>query len=142
VAVDPYNPDGEIPTVEHAIPLLVLGTVIVPVTPEAIGPTSGDAPSCKPFAPTGAPGTIPSEEVAPSGGVSMPTWASAGLQHSKGKAVAIKKDLMEDLPDKSGGVRNERPQAPQSVRPWGQRLSFSWPLSLTDKIVSAAPRSD
>jgi hypothetical protein len=31
----------------------------------------------------------------------MPTWASAGLQHSKGKVVATKKDLMDDFPDKS-----------------------------------------
>jgi hypothetical protein len=103
VAVDPYNPDGEIPTVEQAIPLLVLGTVIVPVTPLGIGLTSGEAPGGdKPFGPTGAPGTDPSEEVAPSGGVTMPTWANAGLQHSKGKAVtAIKRDLMEHFSDSS-----------------------------------------
>ena len=89
MAVDPYSPDGEIPTVEHPIPLLVLGTLIVPVKPLGTGLTSGDTPGGgKPFGPTGAPGTDPSEEVAPSGGVSMPTWASAGLQHAKGKAVA------------------------------------------------------
>jgi hypothetical protein len=103
VAVDPYSPDGEIPTVEQAIPLLVLGTVIVPVTPLGIGLTSGDTPGVgKPFGPTGAPGTDPSEEVTPSGGVTVPTWASAGLQHSKGKAVATKKDLMEELAGKRG----------------------------------------
>jgi hypothetical protein len=105
VAVDPYSPDGEIPTVEHAIPLLVFGTLIVPVTPLGTGLTSGDTPGGdKPFGPTGAPGSDPSEEVAPSGGMSMPTWASAGLQHSKGNAVATKKDLMEDLSDKRGRI--------------------------------------
>jgi hypothetical protein len=106
VAVDPYSPDGEIPTVEHAIPLLVLGTLIVPVTPLGTGLTSGDTPGGgKPFGPTGAPGADPSEEVAPSGGVSMPTWASAGLQHSKGHAAAaIKKDLTEHFSDSSGRI--------------------------------------
>ncbi len=105
MAVDPYSPDGEIPTVEHPIPLLVLGTLIVPVKPLGTGLTSGDTPGGgKPFGPTGAPGTDPSEEVAPSGGVSMPTWASAGLQHAKGKAVATRKDLVEDLPGESGRI--------------------------------------
>jgi hypothetical protein len=80
----------------------VLGTVIVPVMPLGTGLTVGDAPSCKPFAPTGAPGTVPSDEVTPSEGVTVPTWAKAGLHHSKGKAVATKKDLIEDLPGKSG----------------------------------------
>ena len=77
-----------VPTVEHAVPLLVFGTSIVPVTPLGTGLTPGDAPSGKPFAPTEAPGTIPSEEVAPSEGVAVPTWANAGLQHNKGQAVA------------------------------------------------------
>ena len=105
MAVDPYSPDGETPTVEHPVPLLVFGTLIVPVTPLGTGLISGDTPGGgKPFGPTGAPGTDPSEEVAPSGGVSMPTWASAGLQHSKGKAVATKKDLIEDLPGESGRI--------------------------------------
>ena len=111
MAVDPYSPDGEIPTVEQAIPLLVLGTVIVPVTPLGIGLTSGDTPGVgKPFGPTGAPRTDPSEEVAPSGGVTMPTWANAGLQHSKGKAVAaIKKDLIGISPIAVEESRNEWP---------------------------------
>jgi hypothetical protein len=33
VAADPKVPNGEVATVEHAAPLLVFGTVIVPVTP-------------------------------------------------------------------------------------------------------------
>jgi hypothetical protein len=66
----------------------VLGIVIVPVTPLGTVPTAGEAPSCKPFGPTGAPGTVPSEEVTPSEGVTVPTWAKAGLQHKKGDVVA------------------------------------------------------
>ena len=109
MAGDPNVPNGEVATVEHArAPLLVLGTVTVPVTPLGTGLTVGEAPSCKPFGPTGAPGTVPSEEVAPSGGVAvsgLPTWANAGLQHNKGKAVAaIKKDLMEHFSDKRGRI--------------------------------------
>jgi len=78
---------------------------IVPVTPLGTGVTVGDAPTCRPFGPTGAPGAVPSEEVTPSEGVSVPTWANAGLQHSKGQAVAaIKNGLMESLPDESGRI--------------------------------------
>ena len=62
--------------------------VTVPVIPLGKGLTAGDAPTCKPFGPTGVPGAVPSEEVTPSGGVTVPTCASAGLQHNKGKAVA------------------------------------------------------
>jgi len=121
VAGDPNVPNGEVPTVEHAMPLLMLGTVIVPVTPEATGLTSGETPGGgKPFGPTDALGTVPSEEVTPSGGVAvsgLPTWANAGLQHNKGKAVAaIEKDLMGISPINAEGLRSERPQAPQSVR--------------------------
>ena len=67
----------------------MFGMAIVPVTPLGTGLTPGDAPGTgKPFGPTGAPGTVPSEEVAPSEGVAVPTWANAGLQHNKGQAVA------------------------------------------------------
>jgi hypothetical protein len=79
--------------------------VTVPVTPLGTGLTVGDAPTCKPFGPTGAPGTVPSEEVAPSGGISVPTCAKAGLPHNKGDAVAtISNDLMEHFSDKSGRI--------------------------------------
>ena len=86
---DPNVPNGEFAKVEHgAAPLLVLGTVIVPVTPLGIGLAVGEAPTCRPFGPTGAPGTAPSEEVTPSGGVTVSTWANAALPHKKGNAVA------------------------------------------------------
>jgi hypothetical protein len=66
----------------------VLGTAIVPVTPLGTGLTVGEAPNCKPFGPTGVPGTVPSEEVTPSDGMVVPTWANAGLKHNKGNAGA------------------------------------------------------
>jgi hypothetical protein len=95
----------------------VLGTAIVPVTPLGTGLTMGDAPSCKPFGPTGAPGTVPSDEVTPSGGMAVPTWANAGLQHNKGQAAAtINKGLMADSPIRAEGLGSVRPLAPRSVR--------------------------
>ena len=83
------------------------------MTPLGTGLTVGEAPSCKPFGPTGAPGTIPSEEVTPSEGVTVPTWANAGLQHNKGNAVpTINNARMRDSPITAEGLRSERPQAP------------------------------
>jgi hypothetical protein len=79
----------------------VLGTAIVPVTSLGTGLTGVDTPGAKPFVPTGALGSVPSEEVTPSGGMTVPTWANAGPQHNRGKAAAtIKNGLMEDLSDK------------------------------------------
>ena len=83
----------------------MLGTAIVPVTPLGTGLTGVDTPGARPFAPTGALGSVPSEEVTPSGGMTVPTWANAGLQHNKGQAAAtIKNGLMEDLSDKRTGI--------------------------------------
>jgi hypothetical protein len=81
---------GDVAKVEHApAPLLVSGTVIVPVMPLGTGLTVGDAPSCNPFGPTGVPGTTPSDEVAPSEGMAVPTWASVELHHNKGPTVTM-----------------------------------------------------
>ena len=63
---DPNVPSGEVATLEHAAPLLALGTVIVPVKPLGAALTSGDAPNGKPLGPTDSPGAIPNEEVTPS----------------------------------------------------------------------------
>ena len=65
------------------------------------GLTGVDTLGAKPFVPTGALGSVPSEEVTPSGGMAVPTWANAGPQHNKGKVAAkTKNGLMEDLSDK------------------------------------------
>jgi hypothetical protein len=61
----------------------------VPVTPLGTGVTVGDAPNCRPFGPTGAPGAAPSEEVMPSEGMVVPTWANAGLQPSNDPTAAM-----------------------------------------------------
>jgi hypothetical protein len=125
VAGDPNVPNGEVATVEHPpAPLLVLGMVTVPVTPLGTGLTVGEAPSCKPFGPTGAPGTVPSEEVAPSEGMVVPTWANTGLAHSKGQAIAaIKKDLMEHFSDKSGRI-TQRASAGAAVSTAAEARAF------------------
>jgi hypothetical protein len=98
--------------------------VTVPVTPLGTGLTVGDAPTCKPFGPTGAPGTVPSEEVAPSGGISVPTCAKAGLPHNKGDAVAtISNDLMEHFSDKSGRI-TQRASAGAAVSTAAEARAF------------------
>jgi hypothetical protein len=104
---DPNVPIGEVARVEQApAPLLVLGTATVPVMPLGTGLTGVGTPGAKPFVPTGALGSVPSEEVAPSGGMVVPTWAKAGLQNAKGQATAaISNGLMEGLPDKRRIVR-------------------------------------
>jgi hypothetical protein len=86
LAVDPNIDDGAVPTVEHALPLDVLGIAIVPVTPVGAGLSPGEvisvAPSGMPVGSTEAPGATPSGEVAPRVGVvaMVPTCATAPLQ--------------------------------------------------------------
>lgn len=59
------------------------------------GLTGANAPGARPFVPTGALGSAPSEEVTPSEGMAVPTWANAGLQHNKA-AAPINNDLIGD----------------------------------------------
>jgi hypothetical protein len=86
LAVDPNIDDGEVPTVEHAVPLVVLGTEIVPVTPVGTGLSPAEVisvePSGMPVCPTDVPGLNASGEVAPRVGVVgiAPTCAIALLQ--------------------------------------------------------------
>jgi hypothetical protein len=88
--------------------------VIVPVTPLGTGLLPVDAAGTKPFGPTDAPGTIPNEDVTPSEGVTVPTWANAGPAHSKGQAVAaINNGLTSISPTRAEGLRSARPHAPQ-----------------------------
>jgi hypothetical protein len=100
VAGDPNVPSGEVARVEQApAPLLMLGMAIVPVIPFGTGVTVGAAPTCRPLGPTGAPGTMPSEEVVPSEGMTVPTWANAGLQPSNDPTVAkINNGRIKDSP--------------------------------------------
>ena len=88
------------------------------------GLTGVDTPGAKPFVPTGALGSVPSDEVTPSGGMTVPTWANAGLQHNKGQAVAaIKKDLMEHFSDKRGRITS-RAVASTAVSEGAEAMTF------------------
>lgn len=101
VVADPNVPNGEIPTVEHAAPLLVFGTVIVPVMTLGAALPAGAATSGNPFGPIDSLGATPSEEVTPSEGVAVaiPAWANAGPSGNKGHAAAtISNSLMENSP--------------------------------------------
>ena len=101
LVVDPNIVDGEVPTVEHAVPLLVLGIVIVPVTPVGAGLSPPEVisvdPSAIPVGPTDVPGPAPSGEVAPRVGVVgiVPTCAMAPLQtKSVGSTATINANLI------------------------------------------------
>jgi hypothetical protein len=113
LVVDPNIVDGEVPTVEHAVPLLVLGIVIVPVTPVGVGLSPPDRisvdPSGIPVGPTGVPGAEPNGEVALSVGVvgSAPTCAMALLQAtSAGSTTAINVSLTV-IPSRNPRRRSE-----------------------------------
>ncbi|MBR0870215.1 hypothetical protein JQ633_07595 [Bradyrhizobium tropiciagri] len=95
-AVDPNMVAGAVPVVEHAVPLLVLGIVIVPVTPVGAGLSPPEmisvAPSPIPVGPTAALGAAPSGDVTPRVGVvgNVPTCALASLPaRSAGSITAI-----------------------------------------------------
>jgi hypothetical protein len=100
LAVDPNIDDGEVPKVEHVVPLP--GIAMVPVTPVGAGLTPGDAISVEPRGmpvwETAEPVPMPSGEVAPMVGVgaAMPvTCAMAALQTtSAGKIAAINDNLI------------------------------------------------
>jgi hypothetical protein len=98
LAVDPNIPDGEVPRVEHDVPLV--GIEFVPVT---MGPglTPGDAisvePNGMPVGETVEPVVMPSGEVAPMLGVGLTiplTCAMATLQtKSAGRTAVISESL-------------------------------------------------
>jgi hypothetical protein len=101
IALDPYISEGEVATVEHAIPLLVVGMEMVPAKPVGAGLTPADEISVEPNGiPVGElaePIVMPSGEVAPIVGVGMTkssTCAIAALQMiSAGKTAAITDSL-------------------------------------------------
>jgi hypothetical protein len=107
LAVDPNIPDGDIPALEHVVPLVVItpvvGIAIVPVTPVGSGLSPGDVssvePSGVPAGPTDALAPNPNGEVAPTEGVAVigsSTWAKAGL-HSKDQATAKMKQVLMEI---------------------------------------------
>jgi hypothetical protein len=98
VAVDPDTPEGDVPRVEHVVPMP--GIALVPMGDGLIpGDAISVAPSGIPVPPTDEP--EPSGDVMPIEGVAVtaPTWANAGLQHNKGSATAaVRNDFMDDSP--------------------------------------------
>jgi hypothetical protein len=103
LAVDPNISEGEVATVGHAVLLLVVGMVIVPVTPVGSGLTPGEVISVEPSGiPVGEPAAMPSGEVAPMVGVgaTVPsncpsTCAMATLQtKSAGRTAATNESLI------------------------------------------------
>jgi hypothetical protein len=103
LAVDPNIDDGEVPTVEHALPLEVLGIAIVPVTPVGAGLSPGEvisvAPNGIPVGSTDAPGAAPSGEVALSVGVvtTVPTCATALLAANSAGIIAASNETPVDI---------------------------------------------
>ena len=129
VAVDPYIPDGEVPKVEHVVPLLGIATV--PVKEGGIGLTPGDAisvePSGIPVGGTDEPDVIPSGEVAPIVGVGVAIAATCAIatlpMKNAGRTAEINQSLMGVL-----GLQVALPRpAPMSLSsgmgPFGVRLS-------------------
>jgi hypothetical protein len=100
----PNIDDGEVPMVEHVVPLL--GIAIVPVASAGAGLTPGDAisvePSGMPIGETVEPAPMPSGEVAPMVGVGLAiplVCALAPLQTiSAARIAAIHDNLIGSLP--------------------------------------------
>src|SRR4030088_1123172 len=113
-------PDGDVPKVEHDVPLL--GAAIVPVTMGA-GLTPGDAisvdPRGMPVGETVEPVPTPSGEVAPMLGVGLAiplTCAMAGLQTtSAGRTAAINENLMGLLLLQPASARPEPVDDPERI---------------------------
>jgi hypothetical protein len=98
--VDPNIPVGEVPKVEHVVPLV--GMEIAPVTPVGAGLMPGDAISVEPRGmpvwETAEPVPVPKGEVAPMEGVGLaiPLTCAMALLHtiSAGRTAAIKDSLI------------------------------------------------
>jgi len=113
VAVDPYIVDGEVPTVEHVVPLP--GMAIVPVTPPVgAGLIPGDASSVAPRG-IAAPESVepvpkPSGEVAPMLGVGVAIACAMAKSQTKsvGRTAAIREDLIRFLRFATASLRRAR----------------------------------
>ena len=107
-AVEPPAPEAACATDPKDSEQVVVAIVEPTGDPADVGLTPGVAssvaPNGIPVPPTDAPGLLPSGEVIPSEGVvvTAPTWAIAGLQHTKSQATAtVKKDFMEESSEMS-----------------------------------------
>jgi hypothetical protein len=103
LAVDPNISEGGVATVGHAVLVVAVGIVIVPVTPVGTGLTPGVViPTAPSGIPVGEPAAMPSGEVAPTVGVGVTvpsncpsTCAMAALQTtSAGRTAPNNKNLI------------------------------------------------
>src|SRR3978361_196641 len=121
LAVDPNMDDGDVPMVEHEVPLL--GAAMVPVTMGA-GLTPGDAisvdPRGMPVGETVEPVPRPSGEVTPKLGVGLAiplTCAMAGLQATNaGRTAAINENLMDVFLLQPASARRQDVRQPGAIR--------------------------
>jgi hypothetical protein len=119
--VAPNIDDGEVPMVEHVVPLL--GIEMVPVAPVGAGLMPGDAISVEPRGmpvwETTEPVPVPSGEVAPMVGVGLAiplTCAMAPLQAISAARIAVIHDnLIGNLPFKPELPRRQLIEDPEPV---------------------------
>jgi hypothetical protein len=129
VAVDPYMPEGAVPSVEHVVPLF--GIAPAPVEKVGAGLIPGDASSVEPrgipVGETVEPVPMPSGEVAPMVGVGLAipvTCATATLQKkSAGMTAAISENLIDALGLLGGSLRRAPMSTSFATIPPGAKLS-------------------
>jgi hypothetical protein len=163
LAVDPNIPDGDIPPVEHVVPLVViapvLGIAIVPVTlPVGAGLSPSDVISVAsigiPVPPTDPSGPIPSGDVTPSESVAVSgssTWANAGLQPSKAEIIVVTNKPLIDASGelvsvlyaarRSGGAMNSGPTGSLIVSLRIRSISAIADLSMCHPMTSPTGES-
>ena len=98
LAVDPNIPEGEVPMVEHVVPLL--GIEMVPVTPTGAGLTPGDTISVEPRGmpvwETAEPAPMPSGEVAAIVGVGLAIPVTCAMAAALQRTSVAKTEAIND----------------------------------------------
>ena len=128
LAVDPNVADGEVPTIEHVVPLP--GIAMEPVAPVGAGLTPGDAISVEPRGmpvwETDEPMPMPSGDVAPivSVGLAIPlTCAMAALETEKAATTAATNENLTGVLRLQTALTQRAPISVRFVMPLGARLS-------------------
>jgi len=128
LAVDPNVADGEVPTIEHVVPLP--GIAMEPAAPVGAGLTPGDAISVEPRGmpvwETAEPVPMPSGEVAPMVGVgaAIPvTCAMAALQTKSAASTAAINENLTGVLRLQTALTQRAPISVRFVMPLGARLS-------------------
>jgi hypothetical protein len=141
LAVDPNIDNGEVPTVEHAVPPAVLGIVIVPVTPVGAGLSPPEMisvdPSGIPVGPTDVSGLSPSGDVAPRVGVVTiaPTCAMAPVEAKSAGSIA----RLNENPNR---IFRVKPAAPRPERTDDSVQAFAISIATASRSIRAAETSN